>query len=120
MAHASWYVFNGRATLKTEIHLSPGMVGPMLRFVALHECGHIIQYRSMVGNHYKAEMARAAKLWPGLREEGQADCMAYRITKDPRWFGYVRRCSKTQLANAARMWKTYGRKYQAAVYRWTV
>ena len=118
MAWASWGWSNGRAYLKTEIHLSPGMPAAMLRFVALHECGHVVQYRSMVTGRYSGEMATAAKLWPGLREEGQADCMAYEVTEDPRWFGYVRGCSRKQLGNAARMWKTYGKKYQAAVYRW--
>jgi hypothetical protein len=118
MAYGSWGWSNGRAYLRTEIHLSPGMPAAMLRFVALHECGHVIQYRSMVKGRYSSEMASAAKLWPGLREEGQADCMAYQVTKDPRWFSYVRGCSTKQLSNAARMWKTYGKKYQAAVYRW--
>jgi hypothetical protein len=118
MALASWGRSNGWNYLRTEIHLSPKMSRPMLRFVVFHECGHVLQYRSMVLGRYRSELAAAAKRWPGLRVEGQADCMAYQITKDPRWFGYVDHCTAGQLVDAARMWKTYGKKFQAAVYRW--
>jgi hypothetical protein len=61
---------------------------------------------------------QAAKLWPGLGVEGQADCMSYQVTRDYHWFGYVRDCSRAQLVNAAKMWQTYGGRYQAAAYRW--
>jgi hypothetical protein len=117
-ASASWGSSAGKRVLTTRIELRSGLFPDQLRFVALHECAHILQFRSMVPGRYGEVTRQATKLWPGLGVEGQADCMAYQITRDPNWFGYVRGCSKAQLVNAAKMWQTYGRKYQAATYRW--
>jgi hypothetical protein len=65
------------------------------------------------------EVTRQAKrLWPDLALEGEADGMSYQVTRDYHWFGYVGGCSTGQLRNAAKMWQTYGGRYQAAAYRW--
>ncbi|MGY2127737.1 hypothetical protein [Blastococcus sp. SYSU DS0617] len=107
----------GKKVLLTRIELRSGMAPDELRFVALHECAHIVQYRSVVQGRFGTVQKQAARLWPGLGIEGQADCMAYQVTRDFHWFGYVRGCSKAQLVNAAKMWKTYGGKYQGATHR---
>jgi len=107
-----------RKFLVTKIELRSGMPPDQLRAVALHECGHIVQYRAIVKGRYGDVSRQAAKLWPGLGVEGQADCMSYQVTRDYHWFGYVRGCSTAQLVNAAKLWQTYGGKYQAASYRW--
>jgi hypothetical protein len=108
----------GSRFLSTRIEVRTGMPPNQLRSVALHECGHVVQYRAHVQGRFAEVDRQAAKLWPGLGREGQADCMSYSVTRDVNWLGYVRSCSSTQLVNAAKMWKTYGGKYQAATYRW--
>jgi hypothetical protein len=118
LATGSWGTTRTGKILVTKIELRSGMSPDQLRSVALHECAHIIQYRSVVKGRYGEMNRQALKLWPGLGVEGQADCMSYQITKDYHWFGYVDGCSKGKLLNAAKMWKTYGGKYHAAVYRW--
>lgn len=118
MASAYTSTSRGRKVLNTRIELRSGMAPDQLRSVALHECAHVVQYRSMVQRRYGELTRQAEKLWPGLGVEGQADCMAFQITRDARYFGYVRGCSKAQLVNAAKLWKAYGRKYQAAAYAW--
>lgn len=118
MASAYMGTSRGKKVLNTRIELRSKMPPDMLRAVALHECGHVVQYRSMVVGRFGEVQRQAGKLWPGLGVEGQADCMSFQITRDYRYFGYVRDCSKAQLVNAARMWQTYGGKYQAASYRW--
>ena len=117
-ASASVESSGGVSVLHTQIELRSGMWPDKLRSVALHECAHIVQYRSVVDGRSDEVAKRAAELWPRFGVEGQADCMSYQITRDPNWFGYVRGCSKEQLRNAATMWRTYGGKYQAAAYRW--
>jgi hypothetical protein len=121
VGHAIWSTSSwGRAnTLTTTIELRSRMPAAQLRSVALHECAHVLQARANVTGRFDAEQQRAATLYPGTADEGQADCMSYQLTKDARYFGYVRGCSKAQLADAKRMWKAYGKKYQAATYRWT-
>jgi hypothetical protein len=106
------------SVLYTKIELRSAMPPDQLRSVALHECGHVVQYRSIVPGRLGEVGRQATKLWPGLGLEGQADCMSYQITRDDHWFGYVRGCSYAQLLNAAKQWQTYGGKYQAAPYRW--
>ncbi|MGY2127446.1 hypothetical protein [Blastococcus sp. SYSU DS0617] len=108
---------SGRLT--TSIELRSGMSAAQLRSVALHECAHILQYRTFVDGRRDAEVAAAERLYPGTGVEGQADCMSYYLTKDKRYFGYVRGCNRAQLADARRMWRAYGKKYQAADYRWS-
>lgn len=117
-APVSWGSSGGKNVLITRIELRSGMSPDMLRAVALHECGHVVQFRSMVKGRFNDVVRQAEKLWPGTGIEGQADCMSYQVTRDPMWMGYVPSCSKAQLVNAARMWQTYGGKYQAATYRW--
>jgi hypothetical protein len=111
----SW---GGSSTLTTTIELRSRMPAAQLRSVALHECAHVLQARAHVTGRYSAEQRHAAKLYPGTGVEGQADCMSFYLTKNPRYFGYVRGCSRSQLTDAKRMWHAYGSKYQAAVYRW--
>ncbi len=118
MASAYTSGSRGKRVLNTGIELRSGMTPDQLRSVALHECAHIVQYRTMVQGRYGTVTRQADKLWPGLGVEGQADCMAFQITRDPRYFGYVRGCTKAQLVNAAKMWKAYGGKHQAAAVRW--
>jgi hypothetical protein len=108
---------SGRLT--TLIELRSGMPLAQLRIVALHECAHVLQFRAYVDGRYDAEEAAANRLYPGTGMEGQADCMAYRLTRDKRAFGYVRGCNRAQLADAGRMWRAYGKKYQAPDYRVT-
>jgi hypothetical protein len=118
MATASTSSSRGTRVLNTRIELRSKMTPDQLRSVALHECGHVVQYRSMVQGRYGEVQRQAGKLWPGLGVEGQADCMSFQITRDYRYFGYVDDCSKAQLVNAAKLWQAYGGKYQAASYRW--
>ena len=100
-----------------ETH-DPVTVTHELKSVALHECAHILQFRTVVDGRRDAEVAASNRLFPGTGVEGQADCMSFHLTRDKRYFGYVRGCSKAQLADASRMWRAYGKKYQAADYRW--
>ena len=116
-AGVSWGQTRNGNVLRTQIELRSGMYPDQLRSVALHECAHVVQYRSIVQGRFGEVQRQADKLWPGLGIEGQADCMSYQITRDPNWFGYVDGCSKAQLVNAAKMWQRYGGKYQAAAYR---
>lgn len=106
------------SVLSTTIQLRSGMPSAQLRSVALHECAHILQFRSAVDGRRDAEVSAANRRYPGTGVEGQADCMSFHLTRDNRYFGYVRGCNKAQLADAKRMWRTYGKKYQAADYRW--
>ena len=94
------------------------MPAAQLKSVALHECAHVLQYRTVVDGRRDAEVAAAVRLYPGTGVEGQADCMAFHLARDKRYFGYVRGCTKAQLTDASRMWRAYGKKYQAADYRW--
>lgn len=105
--------------LTTLIELRSGMPAAQLRIVALHECAHVLQFRAQVDGRYDAERASANRLYPGTGMEGQADCMAYHLTRDKRAFGYVRGCNRAQLVDAGRMWRTYGKKYQSPDHRWT-
>lgn len=117
-ATGSWSTGNSSGSLSTLIQLRSGMPAAQLKSVALHECAHVLQYRSAVEGRYETEKAAADRLFPGTGFEGQADCMAFHLTKDKRYFGYVRGCTKAQLADASRMWRAYGKRYQAADYRW--
>lgn len=117
-AVGSWSTGDSSGSLSTLIQLRSGMPSAQLKSVALHECGHVLQYRSAVEGRYEAERAAADRLFPGTGFDGQADCMAFHLTRDKRYFGYVRGCTKAQLADASRMWRAYGKKYQAADYRW--
>ena len=94
------------------------MPAAQLKSVALHECAHVLQFRSAVEGRYETEEAAAERLFPGTGFEGQADCMSLHLTKDDRYSGYVRGWTKAQLADASRMWRAYGKRYQAADYRW--
>ena len=117
-AIGEWSTGGSSGSLTTLIQLRSGMPSAQLRSVALHECAHVLQFRSAVEGRYDAEETAADRLYPGTGYEGQADCMSYHLTRDDRYFGYVRGCTKAQLADASRMWRTYGKKYQAADYRW--
>ena len=112
------YGWGSGSILYTKIELRSAMPPDQLRSVALHECGHVVQYRSIVQGRLDEVRKQAATLWPSLGVEGQADCMSYQVTRDDHWFGYVDGCSSAQLINAAKLWQTYGGKYQAAPYRW--
>jgi hypothetical protein len=120
VGHAIWSTssYAGANTLTTTIELRSGLPAAQLRSVALHECAHVLQARANVVGRYDVEQQRAAKLYPGTADEGQADCMSYQRTRDARYFGYVSGCTKAQLTDAKRMWKAYGKKYQAASYHW--
>jgi hypothetical protein len=117
-AVGAWSSGGSSGSLTTSIQLRSGLPPAQLRSVALHECAHVLQYRSAVEGRYDVEQAAANRLYPGTGDEGQADCMSFHLTRDKRYFGYVRGCTKAQLADASRMWRTYGKKYQAAEYRW--
>lgn len=117
-ATGSWSTGGSSGSLSTYIQLRSGLPAAQLRSVALHECAHVLQYRSAVEGRYETEQASADRLWPGTGFEGQADCMSFHLTKDKRYFGYVRGCSKAQSVDAKRMWRAYGEKYQAAEFRW--
>ena len=117
-AVGEWSVGSSSGYLTTLIQLRSGMPAAQLKSVALHECAHVLQFRSAVEGRYETEEAAAERLFPGTGFEGQADCMSFHLTKDDRYFGYVRGCTKAQLSDASRMWRAYGKKYQAADYRW--
>jgi hypothetical protein len=105
-------------TITASIHFRSGMTGSQLRHVAFHECAHVIQWRSRVVDAYDAEQVRAWRNWPYNGFEGQADCMAYLYVRD-RWaLYYVPNCTQAQLNEAARMWNTYGYRFQATPYTW--
>jgi hypothetical protein len=104
--------------IETRIDLRSGLPPAQLRHTALHECAHALQNRAYVEGKQDAERAHARKLWPRVGVEGEADCMAYYLTRKAYWLGYVRSCTSTQLADAKRMWRTYGGKYQANPYIW--
>jgi hypothetical protein len=116
-----WTTSKGRTvTLHTQIRLRAHLPAAQLRHVALHECAHILQSRAVPANRYDQERQRQWKLYPTTAHEGQADCMAYYLVRDKRQLAYLKSCTAAQLVDAKRMWATYGRKYQAANYRWTV
>jgi hypothetical protein len=107
------------SNLSTRIELRSGLTGTSLRHTALHECGHVIQYRAYVENRRDIEVANAQRLYPGTGVEGQADCMAYYYVRSARDLAYLRSCSAAQLTDASRMWRAYGSKYQSPNYTWT-
>ena len=113
-----WAVDGSSGRISTRIDLRSGLPLAQLRHVALHECAHAVQNRALVEQRQEIEEARASTLWPRVGGEGQADCMAYYLTKNADWMGYVGGCTTTQLANAKRMWLDYGSKYQAHPYTW--
>jgi hypothetical protein len=109
----------GGGSLHTSIELRSGLTGTELRHTAMHECAHVVQYRTVVEGRYDAEQSNAWRLYPEVGDEGQADCMAYQVVRARQPLYYVDGCTSTQLADAQRMWLTYGSKYQAAVFTWT-
>lgn len=107
-------------TLRTYIELRSGLRGRELRHVALHECGHIVQDRAIVKDRYELDEAAADRLYPRVGIEGQADCMAYYFVRWKPALAYLSGCSRAQLRDAARMWRAYGKRYQAPVYTWRI
>ncbi|MEN0130836.1 MAG: hypothetical protein AAGC49_15470 [Brevundimonas sp.] len=115
-------------TWQHQIHLEPGLSKPLLRHVALHECAHIVQFRRLVKGpeaRAKAEKTTATVFKKRAGEYGdgnerQADCMAIVITKQKQYGGYTQSCTGARATSAKALWKAYGKKYQAPVYRFTV
>ena len=110
---------DGKWRFEAWILIQSGMTGVQLKDLALHECAHIAQGRASIEGKYWDEMDKAWGLWPTVGYEGQADCMAYHITRTTRYLAYVRGCNSTQQANAQRMWQSWGYKYQGATHVYT-
>lgn len=117
-ARSAWSGDESGGEITTRIDLRSGLPMSQLRSTALHECAHAVQTRAYVEGKHDVEDARARNLWPRVGHEGQADCMAFHVTRNDDWLGYVSSCTSTQLSNAQRMWQDYGLKYQAHPYRW--
>jgi hypothetical protein len=105
---------------RSRIELRSGYTAPFFKHLALHECAHAVQARTWIDGHYWNDLVpKADKLFPGTGLEGQADCMAWVITRSTSSMYYMRGCSTLQQANARKMWQDWGYKYQAASYTWT-
>jgi hypothetical protein len=116
MAGLAWLrpLPSGRET--TYIELQSGMSGKGLRHVALHECAHILQYRSYAVGRYDDLVAADDLLYNGNGIERQADCMAYYFVRWKPALFYLPSCSRAQLRDAAHMWRAWGKKYQSPVF----
>jgi hypothetical protein len=119
MAMTDIDVYGDKWRFEGWILLRAGMTGKQLQHVALHECAHIAQGRAAIEGKYWVEHDKAWGLWPTVGHEGQADCMAWHISRSTRDLYYVRGCNSTQRANAQRMWQVWGYKYQGATYVFT-
>jgi hypothetical protein len=114
------YLDHDTFRFRSRIELRSGYSGTFLKHLSLHECAHAVQARSWIeGKYWDVEVPKAEKLFPGTGFEGQADCMAWVITRSTSSMYYVRGCSTLQQANARRMWQDYGYEYQGASYTWT-
>jgi hypothetical protein len=109
---------NDRPGISSRIDLRSGLTTTALRNQALFQCARVVQGRWVVEGRDATERAKAAYAWGGRSPLGaQAQCMvapALMYTTDG---VAVWGCStKTQVANAQRMWADYGTRYQAVPY----
>lgn len=111
-AGAAGMVFNG-----SEIYMVSGFTGSQLRYVARHECAHVVQLRKYyaesaeVSSRWNKHMKTRDKLFAGSRGsrgnelEREADCMVavwnkVKAKKAIKHAYYQTKCSSKQLAHA--------------------
>jgi hypothetical protein len=114
--------YTGRITAtyswSQKIDLRTGMPDDVLKAVALHECGHIVQYRQLVKGQaaFEAKLTATDKIYNGNGIEKQADCMAAVVLGTMKYAYYTKSCNAAQRSAAAALWRDYGKKYQSAHY----
>jgi len=109
---------NDRPGITSRIDLRSGLTATALRNQALFQCARVVQGRWVVEGRDAEERAKVAYLWgDGDRLAGQAYCMVAPAVKLITDGIFIWGChTKSQVANAQRMWTYYGTKYQAVPY----
>lgn len=101
----------GRAYFPThQIDIHPNLRGDNLKYVALHECGHILQLQAF-NEDANALRERGTQLYGkdsrGIGSEKQADCIAQvlggsKVVKYS-WYMFNKKCSTNELNNAKKI-----------------
>jgi hypothetical protein len=91
---------------ENRIELYPGLTSQGLKYVALHECAHVVQRVTFKNDHAKMSRTLDAIYKPSGGNPGYeyaADCMAFAMGAPNDWAYYTKTCKGTRASAAKTM-----------------